>query len=328
MAKNKTIFALALFIILLVVVLLIQEDPYEPPKDKKFPELPKIETDSIDKVEIVNKTEGITFEKKGESWETTSPKEYRVDNSFKTLVVEKLSKIALDRTVSENKERHEKFEVDEKGTRVKVFSKNSELLSIIVGKNTPDYRGTFVRFPDSDVVYATTEIIGGSLKRKLKDWRNKRLFDGLNKDKVQKATFHLEKETYAFEWQAPEPIPDAEDGTPAKPGKWILVGDASFPVDKNRANSTLSALTGMPWADIVDEPESLKDYGLDNPRQWVEFTTRDDNKKYKLLIGNYDEKKKMAWMAIEGAPKVYEIRKYQYDHLTKEKNYYRGDSSK
>lgn len=332
-SKNKTIISLVVLIVLVGLIFLLKEDPYEKTEDKALPDLPKIEAQNIDKLEFVNKTESITFEKRGERWWTSSPKEYLVDDNFDTLVLKKIEKLALDRVVSENKEKHKKFEVDESGSQVKVFSKGQALLSVIIGKNTPDYRGTFVRLPDSDVVYATMEVIGGGLKKKLKDWRDKKIFDVDAMD-IQKLAFKLKKESYSLARVKPEPPkdagPEAKDATPeAKtppPQKgWELVGDDKFNVDKTRANNLASTISGMRWSEIVDEPKSLAEYGLGKPKESVTLTIKDADEKT-MFLGKIDEEKRVMWVSLKGDPKVYQIRKYQYERLTKEKDHYRGDS--
>lgn len=319
---KKTIVAVIIFVVLLGLVLLTQNDPYEKKEDADLPKMPELDKASIDKVELVNTTEAFTFEKKSSNWYIAKPEEHRAEDTFEVMVLDKLAKIEIERIVSKNKSKHESFEVDEKGTRVKLYSNGKELLSVIIGKTTPDYRGTFFRLPESNTVYASKGILGSSLKRSLRDWRFKKLMDITRVD-IEKVNFNLgKKDKFAFVL-TPAPVnPNATEGEPGPEASWKLEGDDKVELDQSKVTSLLNSATGMVWAEVVDEPKDLKEYGLLKPDKWVEFVTKDKNT-IKLDLGNVIEDKNLASIVVEGQKPVYQVRKFQYDKLTKKLDNYK-----
>ena len=323
-SKKKTILAIAIFVLLLGAVILTQRDPYEKKTDSEIPKVPELDKATVDKVEIVNTTEALTFNKKNNKWFVTSNngKEYKTEETFEVMVLDKLKKIKIERIVSEKKSKHSNFKVDEKGTRVRVYANGKKLLSLIVGKNTPDYRGTFFRFPDSNTVYASSGIIGGSLKRSLRDWRYKKLMD-ISRVDVEKITFHVEKKKSFSLLLTPAPVkPDAKEGEAGEDAKWKLEGNDKVEIDQSKVTSLLNLVTSMVWSEAIDEPKDLKEYGLNSPKYWIELTTK-DKKKIKLNLGKTIEDKHMAFVNIEGKKGVFKVHKYQYDRLLNKLEHYK-----
>ncbi len=328
MQKNKTLIAVAIFIVLLLIVIFTHEDPYQQPEAKNLPTLPKLQVDQINKVELVNKAEAITFEKEGDAWYSSKPARYKIDETFGSLVVEKLGDIELDRPVSESAEKHNQFEVDEEGTRVKAFVGDAEALSLIVGKNTPDYRGTFVRLPDSDVVYATKKVISSMLKKSIKDWRDKSILGKFEVPNVTSLDITRGKEKMTFAKGDVEVVEksdgDGSDIVTSKEG-WILKDYPEFTVDKTRLEGSIRMLSTMKWSDVIDLPKSLSDYGLDKPAASLEIGMKEGEAKT-LLVGKLNAEDNVGWVSVVGDARVFKIQKYQYDKLLKDKSYYKGDS--
>jgi|GEM_PF-4593512 len=318
---NKTVLAIIIFILLLGAVLLTQNDPYEQKKDTEIPKVPVVDKDAVDKVEIINTTEALTFEKKSAGWFITKPKEYRTEDTFGLMVVDKIAKVEIDRIVSNNVNKHSTFEVDEKGTRLKAYSNGNELISLIVGKNTPDYRGTFFRFPDSNTVYASKGMLGGSLKRKIIDWRFKKVLDFTRID-VDKFTLNLDKKPATFTLTSVTINENPKMGEAGSEDRWLLEGNKDFVTDEAKITTFLNTITNMTWAEIVDEAENMADYDLEAPKQWIELTTK-DKKVFKLNLGKINEGKNLASISLDGVNKVFQIRKFQYDKLVNKMEYYK-----
>jgi hypothetical protein len=69
-------------------------------------------------------------------------------------------------------------------------------------------------------------------------------------------------------------------------GGWQIVQPAPAKADDNEVNGITSALSSVEVARVIDEnPTSLNDYGLSNPRIEVEFKAAGDKDYRKLLIG-------------------------------------------
>lgn len=331
MPKNKTILAVVIFAALLLVVLLIQEDPYERESGMTLPKIDKIDITTLDKVEITNKTESIAFGKRGDNWWITSPNEYMVDKTFQNMVISKLETFELDRLVSENKDKHGAFEVDEQGSRLKVYAGGKEILSLIVGKNTPDYKGTFIRLADSNAIYATKQIIGGGLKKKVEDWRDKHLFD-VKGDEINKIDLKLDQD-FSFSLSASPPAENkleeaaGEAVIPKEILKWVLVGDPGFAADENRIRTLTNSLSSLTWTKIFDEAEEGSDYGLADAKNSIAFTTKNGSSGKLILGGAADKEEKEFYVKLEGKKAIYQVRKYQYEKFSKDQSYYKGDAT-
>jgi hypothetical protein len=149
--------------------------------------------------------------------------------------------------------------------------------------------------------------------------QDKHLFE-MKAENLQKVAFNTGKQTYAFERK-----PAGGEGASAPaPDDWQMEGDAQFPLDKGRANSTVNNLIQIQWAEVIEQPQSPAEYGLDKPVATLEFISKNGEMK-KLLFGGADDKNQMIYASVAGDPKVYQVRKFNYDRLLKEKAFYKGD---
>jgi len=341
--KNKLVVSAAVFAVLLVLVILFRKDPYEASKPENFDGvLPKVEIDSLDKIEVTEGEESFTVEKRGEEWLITAPAEYKTDETWKTTVVDKLEGLEVTRLASEKKEKHAGFEVDDKGTRVKAFAAGREVLSLIIGKITPDYQSTFVRTPDSEKVYVVDGAIAGSFKKGVKEWRNKYIINvdqnSLNELSLKTGETEIKftRSEGAPAAEAPAPAEGEEAPAPQAKKEWKLDGSDAFKVDATRIDSVLAGLAKLRWNEVVDAPGPFPQYGLDNPDAVVAAKDK-DGKEYrisvKILPDEMDESGKskpsqFAWVALEGDTKIYQIRQYQADRFKKDLNFFDAEGKK
>ncbi len=328
-SNRKMILTAGILIVLLGLAIALQDDPYEKTDDSQLPDPLTLDAESVDKIEIVNQTEAMTFEKSSDVWWMTNPKQYKADTSFTTLVLDKLKEVRFERLVSEKKDKHDQFEVGENGSRVKAFAKGKEVLRLIVGKNTPDYRGTFVRLPDSDRVYATAASLGTGFKKKVEEWRDKTIV-GLKEDELNRIEFSLEDGAYALvrkEIPSVEPAAEEKDRGDVATSRWEMEGDADFRFDQTRLNQMLSSFERMKWSEIVDAPETLETYGLEKSKLFVKLTSK-DGKETTVKLGKYDETIRSVWIQIEGQPAVMQLRKHVYDRFNHGKGFYAATDKK
>jgi len=69
-------------------------------------------------------------------------------------------------------------------------------------------------------------------------------------------------------------------------GTWQIVQPSAAKADDNEVNGITSALSSIEIARVIDEnPSSLNDYGLSNPRIEIDFKSAGDKDYKKLLIG-------------------------------------------
>lgn len=332
-SSKKLLIALAVFALLLLLVVATHRSPYTQKTDVELPKLGAIAKDAVDKVELSSKGETLTFEKRGADWFITKPKEYKADSSFAATVVEKLTDLKLVRLAGENKDKHAAYEVDAAGgVTLVAVSKGAQLLRLIVGKNASDFQGTFVRLPDSDKVYVTGQTIAGTLKRTLKEWRDKTILGALKVEDLKEVRFANGTSSYGFLKKDAKPQENKEapkdgpDAAKAPEAVWEpLQPEPDFKIDKGRLDTTLRILAGLQWADIVEDAKDLAPYGLDAPTRSISFVTG-TGETVKVLLGTLDDKAGTAWIKPADSPNVYQIRKFQYEKFTQEKGYFKGES--
>jgi hypothetical protein len=69
-------------------------------------------------------------------------------------------------------------------------------------------------------------------------------------------------------------------------GAWQMTAPMSTKADENEANAVAAALNGLEITRVVDEnPSSLNDYGLSNPKIAIDFKVAGDKTPKKLLLG-------------------------------------------
>ncbi len=324
MLDKKTIISIAAFVVLLLIVLLVRSDPYDTKIEEPKDVWPTIVPDDIDKIEIVRETESISLEKRASGWVLASHGDAVANDNFVKTLLDRLEKLEISHLISDNPDKHGSFEVDEKGARLKLFKGGTELASIIVGKNTADYSGSFVRLPDDNLVYATKGVIRSSIVRKPDDWRDKSILN-LNQDSIVKVSIDKlgKGENLVFAKSVATP-PDGDEETaeaaPPAQDTWTIDGKPEIEIDMNRLRPLLSGLSRMNWAEIVDEPGDPAEYHMDKPRARVVVTMKDGSE-FKLTIAD-GKSDKDYWLLKEGEKPIYLVRKYQGEKFFKEVGYF------
>lgn len=84
--------------------------------------------------------------------------------------------------------------------------------------------------------------------------------------------------------------------------KWIYDGDESFPVSEEAIQARLAPFENLAAAFIIDEPESLADYGLKNPECTVTLQTED--KTWEIRLGATSAIDEQRYFSV-GDGKVY-----------------------
>jgi len=112
-----------------------------------------------------------------------SPGEYRGDTNEINTLITQLRQATLGEVISERREMHARFGVDEGALRVTLNGKPSQ--SFYVGKRAADYLRTYVRFIGDDDVYLAEGISREMFDRDPDEWRDA-LILAFNMDAVDK----------------------------------------------------------------------------------------------------------------------------------------------
>lgn len=86
---------------------------------------------------------------------------YPVDTARTNRFLDEITTLAIDRLITKNTEKHEKYEVSDQASGFILNSESGkELLNILVGKQGANFQETFVRESGEDEVYAVKASLG------------------------------------------------------------------------------------------------------------------------------------------------------------------------
>ncbi len=162
-----------------------------------------IDLKSVKEINIKNNDEEITIIKK-ELWSMTQPYNYKANNSELEELLEKLSKVKLYGPLTSKEELYYKFEIHPT-TSATFTLKGDKNISILTGKTTMDFSGTFIKFKDSKEIYEAKGIFPFDFKKTSMDLIHKGIVES-DIDKIK---------SYEIEYQKKE-ISDSKDNE----GKW------------------------------------------------------------------------------------------------------------
>lgn len=103
----------------------------------------------------------------------------------------------------------------------------------------------------------------------------------LDTDTVQSLSWEYDARTLAFHKE--------DDG-------WQYDDDAEFPVDADKIQEMLSRFAEFGVSFIIEEPEDLGQYGLDDPVCTITITTEDQT--YDILLGDYSQMDEERYVSI------------------------------
>ena len=99
--------------------------------------------------------------------------------------------------------------------------------------------------------------------------------------------------------------PDEEYMLKKQGETWMINGDSTVKISPSLVQSFLFECASVTASDLVEEnAENLTQYGLDQPRRFVQINLK-DGKTVTVLIGNATLDSYMSYMMIEGETKVY-----------------------
>jgi len=189
--NSKKLLPIAAIAIIAIVIMIVSENLNK----KRPPESAlKFFNEKINSFIVKNTSGAVTLHKKGDLWVVSNGAKnptvmsgpvgstsdsatvaYPTDSATVVIALEKLSGLTKGDKVSANIEKQAIFEVDTaKGTSIEVFNVTGKSLgTIIIGKNTPDNNGNFVRMAGSNDVYNVAGNIAYSFFTEVNRWRDK-----------------------------------------------------------------------------------------------------------------------------------------------------------
>lgn len=174
---NKNTYILGgILIVLILIALLVLQKPGEQSSSNGGNIVFKIDSSSIDKIELKTPASSIVMEKRGAEWFITQPITYKASQENIAQLISQSKAMESKSVITSKPEKFAAFEVNNAGTQVKLFSKGTEQAAFVVGKMGSTYMETYARALSSNDVLLVSGIFSFTFNRPLKEWRDKTIF--------------------------------------------------------------------------------------------------------------------------------------------------------
>ncbi len=302
--KPKTVIILAGILVLLCIFAVIYRSCLSKPSPMLV--FSKLDSEKINKFEIIRNDDMLVFEKLNDRWQITKPISFEASKNYINDFITSIEGISLKNVISTNKDKYPKFKVDDSsGTLINVYgSKTKSPVSFYAGKSSALNPGhIYLRLRDSKEVYVSRGPKDSILKRKAADWRNK-IIIALNSDDVAEINLVYPNETVKLF---------------KKKEKWVL-NDPESPDEAKQAecDKILDKLNSLSASEIIlpEEAEKIKEKTGFGKSEFQLVAKTFGGEEYKLIIGNMKESGHY-YIKKEKSDIVYTINKYNISSVMK-----------
>jgi hypothetical protein len=238
--KKNTYILIGLFVVLLVVAFLVLQKPGEQSASSASTGfLTGIDSVSVDKIEIKTPTFSLVLEKRGTEWYIAQPINYKANQTNVGQIIHQIKNLEVKSTVSSKPEKHSVFQVDQKGTEVKVYEKGIEKTSFVLGKMAGGYTESYVRKLNSNDVLLVEGAYGYMFSRPVKEWRDKTIFT-TPKESIKEVQYQYGDTTFSMAF---------------KDSTWLIGKDK---VQQSVIDGVLSSLSNLQADNFIDSTISPK----------------------------------------------------------------------
>ena len=204
------------------------------------------------------------------SW-VVGPKSYRADNNRAAKMVNEVRNLQLVALISE-KDNYQLYELNQKKRfTVQLYHDQNLLREVMVGKNSPSLRQTYVMLKDDANVYQALGNLRSNLFSEIADLRNKEVLKILSEEREQLEKISLERivdgkkesleivKVVAAVNAGDESRADEENDNSTAVANWQLQDGVS--VDESAVTALLTALSDLKCTKYLKElsPDSFKE---------------------------------------------------------------------
>lgn len=169
-----------------------------------------LNVDNISKIALEGAGQGVVLEKVGDKWRIAGTKDFYLKDEISGTLIDKLNeaKVAEVELASENAEKKSDFDTgDDSGLFVTFSEGENVVASVVVGKLTNDFAGTYIAEPDSDKTFVLKTDLRNALARQ--DWYDMAIFDN-ETDLITKIRFQYPNREFTVEkeeetWKGTQP---------------------------------------------------------------------------------------------------------------------------
>ena len=194
---KKSFYVLVIILVLCVIIyfLLISKEKkiFAPQAVVNFIQL---DSSLVDKIEFTIFQTKRVFEKREGNWFSLGHDSIKLDNNLIGQLLSLIINLEVEDLISTNPKKQIRFQVDTlTGTRVDFIGRGENLVSLVVGKTSPDFMYTYVRKSNSDEVWSAKGFLSQVIGRRLDQWRDRHIFQ-LDTERIQEIEFMKRKGSF------------------------------------------------------------------------------------------------------------------------------------
>ena len=304
--QNRQLKILGGIFVLLLLIVLIFENPFGKSKDEKRAEeakplFPDFSIEQVSKIEVIAKGQTTVLAKQNDQWVVATMEDYPADSDGVKDLLEKVAEFDNSRHVSDNPKNRAEYQVDSSGVEAKLFDAEDKTLAhLFVGKNTPGIFNSYVRVADSNDVYVGKGYLQSTFDKGDRTWKDRTIFK-FEKGHVTSINISSPEETIELRL-------DSEN-------KWQLLQPTTAAANQTEVGNLLSYFSALTTDDFAEAKE-LTAYGLDTPGSSI-TASLNDGASAKLLIGKAEDEGGNIYVKRDDKETVFMLSKSSVDRLIK-----------
>lgn len=306
--NRKTLIAGLVFAGLALVTFAVMRSPEKGARVGEVPRpIAKLKADDFDTIEVTKGGVTTAIKKDGTTYKVVQPTPYAADQEAAKQAFGAVEKLDFDGIISDQKAKHDEYEVGATSTRVVVKKGDKALVDVRVGKVVNNL--TMLRLEGKDEVWQAVGSLKYDFDKEPSAWRDKSIvaFSEGDAERIEIASKTGGK--IALTRSLPK------DGG-AGGGEWT-VAESSVkvdPLDKSVASGIVSTLYAWKANDFADKATPAET-GLDAPDNTITVSLK-GGKKVGVLIGKKKGEEDYYVKAADGA-QVYLVKKYNLERVNK-----------
>jgi hypothetical protein len=237
-----------------------QKHPAKPAEETPTtPSVVKVDAHAVTGITLTDKgTTPVNIVPKGsDSWQITSPNQYRADTDAVNAMLKALSDLHPASVVEEHATNLAAYGLNEPAVTVKVDEKNGQSASLSVGDKTPTGGGYYAMVPGSSRVYTVDTSVESALSKSLNDLRDRHLLP------VQASAVNSVELTAKGQ----------KISIARKPGGWQIQTPEAFRTDNYAVDDLVQQLTSATFDAANNPADAAAAFSRGTPVAAVKVTT-------------------------------------------------------
>ncbi|MCF7796701.1 MAG: DUF4340 domain-containing protein [Lentisphaeria bacterium] len=217
----------------------------------------------------------ITAVRENGEWQITAPFQVAAEDGQWDGIVNAIMRSTINREISSELRDLSKYGLNIPRATVTLMLADGSEKSFLVGAESKASKGgvmTFVKWADSSRVVTTENTLFTTLDKSLFDLRDKSIFHIEKEPRIAKIELEKMGQKVVLEKLA---------------NRWMITEPVNLVAMPSAVNSLISGIKGLKARDfVVEEPQSLKPYGMEDPVGRAVFVYDDSTTSMELRLGD------------------------------------------